>query len=816
MEHWLRDLRHAARSLNARPSFTLVAVLTLALGIGATTGIFSVVWGVLVEPLGYHDESRLVSLRAHSLDDAHSASGHSLRDVCAFTEAAAEGPPSAEVAWWAWQSTTLESPAPARQIRGLYVSNNLFRLLGFEPTLGRGFAATDTNAGPSTVALISDPFWRRVWGADPDVVGRPIRIDGRLVTVIGVLPPGAEFPAASADLWMPVACVAEPGGRFSREERDLQAIARLADEATPGGLEAKLRPISARLAEQYPTTNRGWSVEVRPLRDLFVSRARQPLLLTLGAVGLVLVIACANVANLLLVRAVGRDHETAVYRALGASRGDLVRRSLVESLLLAAIGGGVGLLAAVWLQDLLLTLDPGVIPRREAIHLSWPVFFFAGSVTLLTGILVSLWPLLGERRGPNRSDPLRSGARAGGTRGRERPRLALVAAEVALATALVAAAGLLASTVHRLGSHDPGFDPRGVFSAHILLDVARYGDLDARREYYRRLEDAVRTVPGIEAAALSTATPVPGLGIQIDVPWRSLDGPSFDAAETSRAAFRVITTGYFDTIGVPLVAGRDLSPREPIRSGPDQHASAVISQAFARQLERDGLEPLGARIQVVFGETIDTEIVGIAGDTRFAGLDSTGAPAIFFSHRQIPFLGMAVVARSDLGEAGVARAIERAALSIDPLQPPNSLSSLERELAAVLDLERFAAGLFALFAGVALLLAAIGIYGVFSVWVRDRRSEIGLRVALGAETQRIARWVLARGTRIVAIGLVPGALGAYAAGALLSGVFQGVDGMPLGLLAGVIASLGAVAAVACLLPALRAARVDPTEVLREQ
>ena len=806
-----RDLRSTLRGLRARPGFTVVVALTLALGIGANTAIFSVVHGVLMEPLGYADEDQLVWLAAYQPDGREARGGYAAPDVWFFDEHAET---LEDVSMWMRQALTVGDPGEVRKVSGAYASVDFFRTLGVEAAAGRTFARDDATAGIGRVAVISDDFWHKTWGGDRSVVGRDVMVDGGLVTVVGVLPPGLELPTQNIEMWMPVAPVEVPYGRLAREEHDVWALARLAPGATLASADQEIDALAAELSRSFPETNEGWTVEVRPLRDAVVSRAKGPILIAFAAGALVLLVACVNVANLILARSLARLREMAVRRALGAGGARLFQQRVVENVVLALLGGGLGALMAIWLHEGMLTLDPGVLPRSERIELAWPVFAFALGIAFLTGVVFSLAPTLRGLR--DRPEALRDGGRtAGGDRGRHAARLALVAAQVALAVVLLASSAVLVSAIRDLESRSPGFDPENLYHAHMILDIDQYRSPESRVEYYRQMIEEVRRIPGVESAGLSTTSPVPGLGIQIDVPYRGPDGPQLDAPDAPRAAFRVVSPGWFETAGVPLLAGRDVS-REDVR-GADM-PSVIVNRTLARLLSDSSVpgEVLGESLEISLGGMIPGRVVGVVADTRTAGLDQPSRPEVYFAHDQIAFLGMGITVRSSLAQADLEKALTAAVFRVDPSQPHNLLYNLEEMLHRQLDTERFSATLLSLFAGLALALAAIGIYGVYAYWVRERTREIGVRIALGARTHGLLLWVLGRGLSLAALGLVAGLVVAVPAGSVLSRTFQGVDGAEPATLAVVAGALLAIAAVACFVPALRASRVEPTEALRSE
>ncbi|MEM8960161.1 MAG: ABC transporter permease [Acidobacteriota bacterium] len=809
MDTILHDFRFALRSLLSRPLVTGIAVLTLALGIGANTAIFSVVYGVLLRPLGFEAENRLVAVLGvdHS---GTSAQGSAFPDYWFL----AEHQSSFEaMTFYCPQRMTLESDDGATELAGMMVGVDAFSLLGVEPALGRGFSEVDVDAGRGHTIVISHELWQTRFGGDPAVLGSTLMLDDQAVTLVGIAEPGLALPTPNVEVWQPVGYFDDPYGRFSAAERDFVFLGRLAEEVSIGSAQAEMDALAGRLAQARPATHEGLELAVRPLREHVVGAAQSPIVVAFAAVALVLLIACANIAHLLLVRALGRQREMAVRAALGADRGRLLRQLLTESVVLALAGGVLGVLAAVWLHELLLQLDPGILPRSHAIALDAPVLIFAFVAAVATGLLCGLVPAL--RASSVALDTLGAGSqRALGDRRQNRWQTLLLGAEMALALVLLSAAGMLLRGLYALEQVDPGWQPAGVHASHVLLDRDIYDPLPPRVLALRGLREDLARQPGIEATGLASATPVPGLGIQMDVPWRAVDDPPLDdETEARRAAFRVISPGYLDTVGMSLLAGRAFTDQ-------DERGTPLVALVNRNLSRRWGDEPsaaIGESIEIeTYGEQLSFEIVGVVGDTRFVGLHQPIRPALYLTHPQMPFRGIGIVVRSSLPDAMVANMIRAAVLDMDSSQPAGSVRSLERELAGTLGVERFFAVLLGLFAVLALILAAAGIYGVFSYWVGRRTGEIGLRMALGARAEQVLGQVLGEGLRIVAIGLGLGVIASLIVAGVVMRSFEGIVGIDWVLMTAVSGVLLFVALTACWLPARRAARVDPTVALRGQ
>ena len=817
MENIFTDAKVAVRSLLKRPGFLAVTVFTFALGIGANTAIYSVVHGVLLAPLGFDDEDRLVAVSSVNPAEGLELRGNFVPDFWFWRE---HSRAFDEIAFHGWRSWTLQEPNRVERVESVAVSANLFRMLGLEPVLGRNFEPADEVAGAGHVALISYGLWQRVWGGERAVIGRSVTLNGSAVTLIGVMPPETNVPSTRAELWRPVGYLEDyERSPYGREERDFRVIAHLADGVGVSEARGEMEGMSAALAERFPTTNAGWEARVEPLREHLVGSARLPLLIAFAAAGLVLLIACTNIANLLLVRATGREREIAVRSALGAGRRRLVQQQVAESLVLTLVGGLFGLLFALSLSRILLAYEPGILPLKDAVAFNVPVLLFAFGASLVTGVAFGLVSAL--HRAPSLSAALKeSGAQVGGSGRQNRVRMALVGSQLALALTLLVGAGLLTKALHQLSGVDPGFRPEGLYSSHIILGgkyrVSEGSDaervIESRRVYFKTLVENMRAVPGVSAVALGTTPPIPGMGIKIDVAYMLKDGPLASESSAPRAAFRVVGPGYFETMGTSLVRGRDFTDRDDS----DAPSVIIINDTLARRAF-SGDDPVGQKLSVhLFGGTTSFEVIGVSADTRFSGLDQPTRPALFLTHPQMPFLGIAVVARTNLGPASYADVMRRTALALDPSQPVLRVESLEEALAGTLAMERFYSVLLGLFASVALALAASGIYGVFAYWVSQRQREMGLRIALGASPVEIVRLILSRGLRVAVAGLAAGVVAALLLARALAGTFRGIEAVDPLVVAIAAAVLATVAMTACLVPARQAARVQPTVALRSE
>jgi len=807
MDTLLQDLRYAARTLVRARGFTIAVLLTLALGIGATTAMFGVVHGVLLRPLSFPAPDRLVMVWERTPEGTRDRNYVS----------------PANVAEWREQSTTFEGLAafvrfPAsltgqgepEAVQGQAVTPNFFSLLRVRPALGRVFLpgdedAGDAAAGAPTPVILSHELWARRYNADPGIIGRAITVSDASATVVGVMPPETRVLDSRPALWIPIAVNPETTGRY------LSVVGRLKDGATLEQAKAEMEAVARRLSAAKPENNRDWSVNVVPLHDDTVGEARPALLVLLGAVGLLLLIACANVANLLLARASARRREVALRVSLGATRGRLARQMLTEALLLAAAGGALGVLAAVWGTRLLLdALPEGVaIPRAEQVGFSVPVFAFAAGITLLTGALFGLAPALAVSDGGAHQDLKDSSRGSTVGPGRGRLRGAIVVSQVALAVVLLAGAGLLGRSLWRLLSVDTGIHAERVLTARVSLPDARYEEPERRVVFNDELFRRVDALPGV--SAVGSVGWLPMTGDKSATGFTVAGRPAPEPGKEPGADIRGVGGDYFRVLGVPLVRGR-------LFTGADGAAAPrvfVVNQAFVRE-HFPGEDPIGRRLAVQWDGDPVGEIVGVVGDERESGPASEAAPAIYFWHAQDPWSSFTLLARTTGEPGALSAAVAREVRAVDPLLPVDAVRPMASVVSDVVARPRLNAVLLGAFSTAALLLAALGIYGVIAYAVSQRTREIGVRVALGAAPRDVLRLVVGQGVRLAAVGLGVGLLASLAATRLMRGLLFGVEpGDPL-TLAAVLAVLGAVALLASYLPARRAARTDPLQALRAE
>jgi predicted permease len=798
-----QDLRYGVRMLLKNPSFTLIAVLTLALGIGANTAIFSVVNSALLRPLPYPDSEQLMTI----WEDHRARNG----PVNEWTS-----PPGFEdwrdqaksfdhvVALQDWGPTLTGQGEPER-LSGAQVSHDTFTMLGVAPALGRSFRPEEDQRGAESVVIISHGLWRKSFGADPSLVGRRISLNGESCVVIGVMPAGFKFPIiAGADIWRPIQPVLNT--RCRRGCITIRVMARLKPEATAAQARAELNAIAARIEQQFPDTNTKVGVTLVALREFLVGPVKTQMLALLVAVGFVLLIACANVANLLLARSATREKEIAIRASLGAGRWRIARQLLSESLLLAAIGGAMGALLAYWLVNLLVSFSPQGTPRLDEIGVDGRALGYAMAVTVLTGLLFGsapVWQLF--KADLNQS--LRDGGKGlQAAQSGRRALSALVVAETALALMLLVGAGLLIRSFIRLQRVDPGFNPRNVLTATVALPQAVYPERNQIAPFYSQLLERVRTLPGVQSAAAVSSLPL--AGFDSDAGFVIEGRPALQPDQRPVAWISSVSPGYFRTMGMRLIAGREFTERD----NENEPKVVIISEATARR-HFPNEDPIGKRIGNGRPDGW-REIVGVTADVKHFGLKQDARVSMFFPDRQQPARQVFIVVRTAADPLSLSSALRGAVAAMDRNLAVSNISAMEKITAESIGQERFTLLLLGLFSTLALLLAVAGIYGVMSYAVAQRTHEIGIRVALGAQTRDVLKLVVTQGMALVLAGVGIGLASALALTRFIRGLLFGVSATDPMTFAGVAALLALVALVACYVPARRASKVDPMVALR--
>jgi predicted permease len=816
MSGLLQDLRYGINTLRSNPGFTLIAVLTLAVGIGANTAMFSVINGVLLRPMGFSDPDRLFMLWTdnptwdlgfHELPPANTDLPEWRATTTSFEQIAAFQSNIADVS---------DNGDPER-IGGVDVTVNLLQLLGVQPIVGRVFAAEEEEQGKDRVAVISYPLWQRRFGGDAEIVGKTITTNGVPRTIIGVMPDGFGFPSATempqgynlperADLWTPMAKDARFWGR--REQRNLLVIARLKPGVTQADAQAEMDGVAAQQAREYPQTHGGWTVWLAPLFNQIVGKTRTPLLVLLGAVGFLLLIACANIASLLLARAAVRRREMAVRAAIGAGRGRLIRQLLTESLLLAAIGGGLGLLLGYLGLNLLMSFIPPNVPRLQNITLDTNVFLFTALISVLTGVLFGLVPAWQASR-VNLAEALKDAGRTNSGRGLGGHR-SLVTAEVALVAILLVGAVLMLQSFRRLIGVDPGFKSEGVATFEVSLPWARYWDGAKRGQFFERARLQLGNMPVVRAVGAISNLP---LGGNENVTWISIEGAEpVPRGKEPVVEDRLITPNYFEAMGVSLISGRDFDAQD----GEGKPPVLIVNEQLARQFFPDG-DALGKRIKRVLDDKEWKTIVGVVRDVRGYALEAQVRPQFYHPLVQEPWEadGMAMVVRADPSALPSLRsAIQQEFKQLDSAVPVANYRTMQQLVAKAVARPRFSALLLGLFATSALLLTVVGLYGVVAYGVNQRTREIGIRMALGAQRADVLALVIRQGMKPALIGLGIGLAGAVAITRLLASQLyevQATDPLSFGLVA---VGLVLVSGAACYVPARRATKIDPMVALR--
>ncbi|HKY42167.1 MAG TPA: ABC transporter permease [Pyrinomonadaceae bacterium] len=801
VENIVRDVSYSSRILLKNYAFTIVVILTLALGIGANTAIFSFANGILLRPLPYPQSDRLAAINETAVKRGFDTMSVSYPNFLDWKEqnTVFEGMGT----YFSSNRHALSGAGEPISIRGARISHGTLETLRVAPQLGRTFTANEDRPEEDAVVILGHELWQRNFGGDPNIVGQKIVLSNRPRTVVGVMPPGFRFPEI-AELWVPLALTTQT---FTRTDHGLNAIARLKDGVSVAEAQAEMHNIASRIEQQHPVTNEGLGVKVTSLHDNLTGDYREGLLILLGIVGCVLLVACVNVANLMLARATARQKEFALRTALGAGRWRIVRQLMVESLLLALVGGVLGFALSIWALRLLLTSIPIQLPFWMNFSVDLRVLGFTIAITVLTGLLFGVAPALQTSR-VDLNDTLKEGGR-GTVGGRGRSRSFLVVTEIALSLVLLVCAGLMIQSFLRLRRVNVGLDPTNVLVTSYHIPTAKYREEEQRAAFFKQLLERVRALPGVQAASATATLPLGGGG------WgRSLTVEGYPVLAVGQAPMiqhTVVTPGYFRTMGIPLLSGRDFTDSDAKGS----QLVTIVDERLAREYWPNE-SPIGRRIR--FGPPEDNEpwhtIVGVAGTVRHERMQEDTEKSVYLPHAQIPVNGMAMMTRTYSEPKELVAAIRREVAQLDADLPVSKVMTMNEVIDEAIWQPRLYATLFAVFAGGALLLALIGIYGVMAFLVQTRTHEIGVRMALGATARDVFKLIVGRGMKLTVIGVLIGIAGAVAVTRLMQSLLfntSATDPIVFILISGL---LGVAAFLACYIPARRAAKVDPLIALR--
>jgi putative ABC transport system permease protein len=803
MNTLLQDIRYGVRMLLKYKGFTAVAVIALGLGIGANTAIFSMVNGVLLRPLPFPDAERIIYFEGKNPSAGITESNISFLD---FTDWSQQTDLFASTAaYWTGNANLGADGAEPERVPRAGVTTGFFSVLGVQPVLGRTFVPEDDKPETISVAIISDGLWKRRFGSDPAIVGKQVQISSRPITVIGVMPSGFEYPEQT-QIWVTSAVNLsdEP-----RDNRAWSAIARLNTGIDLKQAQTRISAINAQLAKQSHETNKGWDVTLWTLHERLVREVKPSLLALLGAIGFVLLIACANVANLLLARGAARQKEIAIRAAMGASRTRVLRQMLTESILLSAIGGIAGLLVSIWLTDVLTSIVPEGAPRLDQVGIDYRVLTFALGVSALTGILFGIVPALQASK-LDVTSALKEGGRSAEGHRRTSARSLLLIGEVALSLMLLVGAGLLIKSFLRLQEVRPGFNPRNTLMAMVALPGAKYKDQQFA-EFFRQLKERLEAAPGVQAVGGSINLPLAASGYSIGrgfVP----EGRPLIRDESFDAGYSTITGDYFKALQIPLLAGRTFESRDNAE-GPKV---VIINESAAKRHYRSPAEAISKRLNMWRDDKFPREIVGVVGDTKASSLTGESGAQIYVPHAQDPQWNfMAMVVRTAGDAAAFATTFRCEVQALDKDQPIYNVRTMDDVVMNSLGTRRVSMQLFTVFACAALLLAALGIYGVMAYSVTQRTQEIGLRMALGAQKSDVLGLVIRQGMILSVIGVIVGLAGALALTRVIGNLLYGVTATDPATFVAIPLVLLFVALLACYLPARRAARLDPVRALAQ-
>ena len=806
MDTLLQDIRFALRTIRKQRGTSVVAVICLALGIGANTAIFSVIRTVLMESLPFQDPGRIV--RLYETANFGGTMGVGSVSVPDFLDWRSEQRAFVDIAAYSVGSADLAGDGNPERVRAIRTTANLFNVLGAAPFLGRVFVAGEDQPGHNPVAVLSEGFWRRRFGGDRAMLGKLVSLDNTLYTVVGVMPAAFDFPVTPihVDVWTPLLWT--PTDLKQRGNHWMQVIGRLKPGVDSAAATAQMTTIAERIARDFPNEQKDRGIQVNTLNGVVVGRVRTPLLMLLGAVGLVLLISCANVANLLLARASGRRREVAIRTALGAERGRLVRQFLTETVLLAAAGGLFGLAVAHWGLEAILAYAAAALPRAAAIHLNGSVLAFAAGVSLLTGVAFGLVPALRASQSDLREDLSESAGRTGASRKHHRTLRALIVAEMALSVVLLVGAGLLIRGFIALMHTDSGLKPDHVLTFHIAAPSGRLPDSVRYVQFYGPVLQRLRALPGVSDAASTTIIPIQNTGVNDN--FRIVGRPQeTDLGKQPFAEFRVVSSNYFRTMGITMVRGREFSDQDAAGA----RLVAIVNDEFVRRYFPNE-DPIGK--QIFAWSDKPSTIVGVAHSVRQVSLDQPPRTELYVAAAQSPgsLFDVSYVLRTQSKPESLVPSVRSSLHDIAPDQPIFLVKTMDDVISDSLRSRKLTLSLLAIFASLALLLSAAGVYGVMSYAVSQRQREIGIRMALGARASNVTRMILSEAGALATIGLVVGLVAAALLTRVLSSMVYGVgthDPVTFVAVSGLLAS---VALAASLVPALRAARIDPLQAMR--
>jgi putative ABC transport system permease protein len=821
MENFLQDLRFGFRTLAKNPAFTVVALIALALGTGANSAIFSVVNAVLLRPLPYGQPDRVMMVWGYNLKTGDKQYGISVPD---FKDYRDQNSAFEQMASLAYEDFNLKSGDEPEHIQGTVVSSNFFDTLGVKAAIGRAFSAEEDRPGADRVVVISNGLWKRRFGEKQDILGQTILINGASFTVIGVAPANFQSPEKGDELWIPMSfdggdrmripSVASPEDLVARNRRFMKSVALLKPGVTPEQAQEQLKTIASNLERDYPDKNGGISVNAIPMTEQVVGDIRPALYILLAAVAFVLLIACANVANLLLARAASRQKEIAIRIALGAGRGRLIRQLLTESILLAIVGGAFGLALALAAIKLLVAINPANIPRLGEIDIDGRVLGFTFLVSILTGVIFGLIPALQATK-PDLNETLKAEGARGSTGGirKQRARSMLVISEVTLTVLLLISAGLMIKSFITLQKVSPGFNPDRVLTMQVNLPVTKYSEERQIASFYEQVLSRIEKLPGVQSAGASTIIPLMDRKFVRRI---TIDGrPPASPDERLSANHRSISPNYLQTMGIPLIQGRNFTDQDRDTSQP-----VIIINESMRRRYWPSEDPLGKHITLPTDGPISREIVGVVGDVKHTRLDTESGSEIYVPYLQKPYPFMGLVVRAIGEPTQLTSAVRAETLAVDSSQPVYDIKTMDQMLGESVSQPRLYTILLGVFAGVALALAAVGIYGVLNYSVNQRRQEIGIRLALGAQPGHILKMIVGQGMILTAIGLgiglVAALLLAFFLTSRIEGFLFGVSSTDLSIFIGIPLLLGLVSLLSCYIPARRATKVDPMVALRAE